>query len=129
MEVCQDSASTHSVPVFYQLSKSSLTITSPHRAKLKPRSLNFVLGLLAWIMVQQLRHRSYQKMSTSQDDTIMLPRHKKSVRVILSYVLDWIVLIVVGVVSAIIDRLEPRKRPFSLNDANISYVNFHDASY
>lgn len=43
-------------------------------------------------------------------------------KLIVSYVLDWIVLIIVGIVSAYIDTLEPRKRPFSLNDPNISCV-------
>ncbi|KAL2808904.1 PAP2 superfamily-domain-containing protein [Aspergillus granulosus] len=51
---------------------------------------------------------------------MMLLHHSKSVKVILSYVLDWIVLIAVGITSTIIDTLEPHKRPFSLTDPNIS---------
>ncbi|KAL2783520.1 phosphatidic acid phosphatase type 2/haloperoxidase [Aspergillus keveii] len=54
-------------------------------------------------------------MPTSQNG-----HHRNSVKVIFSYVLDWIVLIVVGVVSYIIGDLEPHKRPFSLTDPNIS---------
>ncbi|KAL3488947.1 phosphatidic acid phosphatase type 2/haloperoxidase [Aspergillus germanicus] len=54
-------------------------------------------------------------MPTSQNG-----HHRNSVKVILSYALDWIVLIVVGVVSYIIGDLEPHKRPFSLTDPGIS---------
>lgn len=76
-------------------------------------------------MTQQLHHRPYQKMSASQSDTTTIGRHNMSVKVILSYVLDWTVLIVVGIVSYIIGDLEPHKRPFSLTDPDISYVDPH----
>lgn len=47
-----------------------------------------------------------------------------SFKVILSYALDWIVLIALGIVSLVLGLIEPNKRPFSLNDPNISYVVF-----
>ena len=40
----------------------------------------------------------------------------------LSYVFDWIILIVVGVIGLILGNVTPNKRPFSLQDPNISYV-------
>ena len=40
----------------------------------------------------------------------------------LSYVFDWIILIVVGVIGLILGNVTPNKRPFSLLDPNISYV-------
>ncbi|KAL3450207.1 phosphatidic acid phosphatase type 2/haloperoxidase [Aspergillus insuetus] len=54
-------------------------------------------------------------MPTSQNE-----HHRKSVKVILSYVFDWVVIVVVGIVSYIIGDLEPHKRPFSITDPNIS---------
>lgn len=43
-----------------------------------------------------------------------------SIKVILSYALDWVILIALGIVSLILGEIEPNKRPFSLNDPNIS---------
>ena len=37
-----------------------------------------------------------------------------------SYVSDWIVLIIVGVVGYVLGDITPNKRPFSLEDPNIS---------
>ncbi len=52
------------------------------------------------------------------------PRRKNfTVILILSYVLDWSVLIAVGVVGTILGNITPNKRPFSLEDPNISYVS------
>ncbi len=51
-----------------------------------------------------------------------LRRKKGTVILILSYVLDWAVLIAVGVVGTILGNITPNKRPFSLEDPNISYV-------
>lgn len=45
-----------------------------------------------------------------------------TVKVVLSYVFDWVVLIVAAGIGAVLDRIEPNKRPFSLTDPNISYV-------
>lgn len=41
---------------------------------------------------------------------------------ILSYALDWIILIAVGVVGTILGNITPNMRTFSLQDLNISYV-------
>lgn len=37
-----------------------------------------------------------------------------------SYISDWIVLIIVAVIGFVIGDLTPNKRPFSLEDPNIS---------
>lgn len=39
----------------------------------------------------------------------------------LSYATDWIILIIVGVVGLILNNITPNKRPFSLEDRNISF--------
>ena len=77
-------------------------------------------------ILQPLRLRSYLKMAVpaSESEASMRSRHNSPVKVILSYVLDWSVLLIVGIVSAILGNIEPRKRPFSLSDPNISYVPF-----
>ncbi|KAI0484776.1 PAP2 superfamily-domain-containing protein [Xylariaceae sp. FL0804] len=41
--------------------------------------------------------------------------------VIASYALDWVVLIAVGVVGYVLGNITPKKRPFSLQDPNISF--------
>ncbi|RYP74240.1 hypothetical protein DL769_004061 [Monosporascus sp. CRB-8-3] len=46
---------------------------------------------------------------------------KMAVAQILSYVLDWVILIIVGVVGLVLERTTPNKRPFSLQDPNISF--------
>lgn len=50
---------------------------------------------------------------------------RMSVALILSYVLDWIVIIVAAAIGALLDKISPNKRPFSLADPDISfpYVN------
>lgn len=40
---------------------------------------------------------------------------------ILSYALDWIILIIVGVAGTLLNKVPPSKRPFSLQDLNISF--------
>lgn len=40
----------------------------------------------------------------------------------LSYVFDWIILVAFAAVGYILGDIEPNKRPFSLDDRNISYV-------
>ncbi|KHN98509.1 PAP2 domain containing protein [Metarhizium album ARSEF 1941] len=44
-----------------------------------------------------------------------------SVKLLASYALDWIVLVVITVVGGFLGRIEPNKRPFSLDDPNISF--------
>lgn len=41
-------------------------------------------------------------------------------KLIASYVFDWVVLIALAVLAIVFDQIEPNKRPFSLNDPNIS---------
>lgn len=43
-----------------------------------------------------------------------------SVKLLASYTFDWIVLIVITVVGGFLGRIEPNKRPFALDDPNIS---------
>ncbi|KAH7026546.1 PAP2 superfamily-domain-containing protein [Microdochium trichocladiopsis] len=47
--------------------------------------------------------------------------NKITVIQILSYVFDWIILVAVGVVGLILGDVTPNKRPFSLQDPNISF--------
>ncbi|QPG99320.1 hypothetical protein C2857_001474 [Epichloe festucae Fl1] len=44
-----------------------------------------------------------------------------SVKLLASYTFDWIVLIVITVVGGFLGRIEPNKRPFALDDPNISF--------
>ncbi|KAH8889530.1 PAP2-domain-containing protein [Thozetella sp. PMI_491] len=48
-------------------------------------------------------------------------RRKVTLVLILSYVFDWAILIAVGVVATILGNITPNKRPFSLDDPNISF--------
>ncbi|KAL4923639.1 uncharacterized protein BDV17DRAFT_296199 [Aspergillus undulatus] len=66
----------------------------------------FALDLvLAWIYGVTAAPSFLPKTPTSQNDTMTMLRHSKSVKVILSYVFDWVVLIAVGVVSTTINTL------------------------
>ncbi|RYP64281.1 hypothetical protein DL771_008840 [Monosporascus sp. 5C6A] len=47
--------------------------------------------------------------------------NKMTVAQILSYVLDWVILIIVGVIGLVLGNVTPNKRPFSLQDPNISF--------
>lgn len=42
--------------------------------------------------------------------------------VVVSYVFDWVIIAVAGVIGYIFGAKTPNKRPFSLYDPNISYV-------
>jgi hypothetical protein len=44
-----------------------------------------------------------------------------SIPLILSYVFDWIIIVAAAVVAAVFSTITPNKRPFSLNNAEISY--------
>jgi len=64
----------------------------------------------------------YRKMAGSRSDHLASSsRRDLTVKVVLSYVFDWVVLIVAAGIGAVLDRIEPNKRPFSLNDPNISF--------
>ena len=43
--------------------------------------------------------------------------------VISSYVLDWIIVIVTAVIGYVLGNITPNKRPFQLEDPDISYVS------
>jgi hypothetical protein len=61
--------------------------------------------------------RSYQQITRSGPDAKMgLP----SIRLVTSYIFDWIILIIVTAVGYVLGRITPNKRPFSLVDPDIS---------
>ncbi|KAH9908666.1 PAP2 superfamily-domain-containing protein [Xylariomycetidae sp. FL2044] len=65
---------------------------------------------------------SYSKMSGSHSSPHSnSPTNKLPFVVIGSYVLDWIILIAVGVVGVVLGEITPNKRHFSLQDPNISF--------
>jgi len=47
-------------------------------------------------------------------------RAKFTVKLISSYVLDWIILLGLGALSAVFSSISPNKRPFQLEDPDIS---------
>merc|ERR1712000_558766 len=73
--------------------------------------------------IVRMRQRSYHKMPGSgiRSDGMALARSNMSFKVVLSYALDWVILIALGIVSLVLGKIEPNKRPFSLNDPNISF--------
>ncbi|KAI9154854.1 membrane protein [Paramyrothecium foliicola] len=74
-------------------------------------TMGFTGILMAWIItLLALKGRG---------GTTLRP-HRTSIKIVISYVLDWAILIAVGIVSYFIGELEPHKRPFSLTDPNIS---------
>lgn len=64
---------------------------------------------------------TYLKMADSKP-TFASIRQRLSFPLIISYALDWIILIAIGVVSVVLGNLEPNKRPFSLSNPDISCV-------
>ncbi|KAI1375548.1 acid phosphatase/Vanadium-dependent haloperoxidase [Hypoxylon crocopeplum] len=48
-------------------------------------------------------------------------KSKLSTVVIGSYVFDWLILVVVGIIGVVLGNVAPNKRPFSLQDPNISF--------
>jgi hypothetical protein len=49
-------------------------------------------------------------------------RGRASWVLVLSYGFDWLVLVVFAVVGYVLGNLTPNKRPFSLDDRDIAYV-------
>lgn len=63
-----------------------------------------------------MRQNSYHKMAGSRSRAASgLP-----FKLVSSYVFDWVILIALGILAILFDKIEPNKRPFSLNDPNIS---------
>jgi len=48
-------------------------------------------------------------------------RAKFTAKLIASYVLDWLILLGMGALSAVFSRVSPNMRPFQLEDPDISY--------
>ena len=69
-----------------------------------------------------LLSQPYSRMSEHGFANMPSRKSKMSAMVIGSYVFDWLILIAVGVVGVVLGNVTPNKRPFSLQDPNISYV-------
>ncbi|CAJ2513435.1 Uu.00g015540.m01.CDS01 [Anthostomella pinea] len=72
-------------------------------------------------LLSSLSNPSYTEM---RDHDVLRPKmHPKNITlvVILSYVFDWAILIIVAAVGYILGNITPNKRPFSLQDPNISF--------
>jgi hypothetical protein len=69
---------------------------------------------------------SYYKMGDSGLGTLSsgLRGRRFPIRLILSYLFDWIICFVFVGIGGWLDRVAPAKRPFSLVDPNISYVEY-----
>lgn len=76
-------------------------------------TLNSISPLLAHPYSKMPEHGSLRPQSQ---------KSKLSMLVIGSYVFDWLILVVVGIIGVILGNVTPNKRPFSLQDPNISYV-------
>lgn len=83
--------------------------------------------------VHPLISHPYTKMPDYGSPGFQSRKSKLDIIVIASYVFDWLILVVVGVVGVILGNVSPNKRPFSLQDPNISYVlpspPSHNVSY
>ncbi|KAK4659764.1 hypothetical protein QC762_113890 [Podospora pseudocomata] len=62
---------------------------------------------------------TFDTMDLAGDNVVR--KGKLSWVVALSYAIDWIILIAVGVVGYILGHITPNKRPFALDDRNISF--------
>jgi hypothetical protein len=51
-----------------------------------------------------------------------LAKEHLSIKVLLSYGFDWVILIIMGIISYFTGNVKPNMRHFSLGDPNISYV-------
>lgn len=61
----------------------------------------------------------YERMAPAPSSVSAL-RDQFSLRLIVSYAFDWIVLAVIAAVAYVLGRIEPNKRSFSLADRDIS---------
>jgi len=55
-----------------------------------------------------------------------LKRGKFTIKLVASYAFDWVILLAMGGLSGWFSNMTPNKRPFQLEDPNISYVAFPD---
>lgn len=62
---------------------------------------------------------TYEKMATTGAVTL---RKQFSIRLIASYILDWIILVAIAICSYVLGNIKPNFRNFSLADPNIAYV-------
>lgn len=51
-----------------------------------------------------------------------------TVKLVLSYVFDWVILIIGAALAGAFSVIEPNKRPFGINDPDISCVHPKDPS-
>ncbi|KAI1386958.1 acid phosphatase/Vanadium-dependent haloperoxidase [Hypoxylon trugodes] len=79
------------------------------------QTLNSVSPLLAHPYSKMPEH------SSPPFQTLQSSKFKPSLVVVGSYAFDWIILIVVGVIGVVLGNITPNKRPFSLQDPNISF--------
>jgi hypothetical protein len=62
---------------------------------------------------------TYEKMADSAGSKVF--GRRMPIRTVISYVFDWVLLIAIAAVSTVLGEISPNKRPFSLNDPNISF--------
>ena len=74
------------------------------------------------LLPQSTQHHPYDEMKDPAAAKLKPKMNRITIVQTLSYVFDWIILIVVGVIGLILGHVTPNKRPFSLQDPNISYV-------
>ena len=70
--------------------------------------------------------RPYSKMGGSQPDHLASTRRNMPIKLAISYVFDWVVIFAAIGIATVLGDIEPNKRPFSLNDPDISYVPILD---
>lgn len=88
-------------------------VTSPYSGEPQSSHQSSIPGLP--------RLHSYRRVDSPDGMVAMAGRKKGGWVLALSYVLDWIILIIVGVVGLILNNITPNKRPFNLEDPNISF--------
>jgi len=69
------------------------------------------------------RHTRHLEQQTAMMKNTRSRAHggRVSIALILSYVFDWIIIVAAAAVAAVFSTIAPNKRPFSLNNAEISY--------
>jgi hypothetical protein len=92
------------------------------KAQSKTKSLRSATPFSSPFPSSPMRMFSYQKMADSGMGFNQIRGTRFSMRLLLSYAFDWIVLIVVAGVATALGVIPPKKRPFSLVDPDISYV-------